>query len=99
VRSEPVGELSDLAVLARLAVSVQCRRPRRFGQTENRAADRLGEVKADRKPDLAVAAEVQQLVRQPGAVGPHHDRFGLDELARELLQGVGEHGDVVAGVI
>jgi len=36
---------------------------------------------------------------RPGAVGAHEDRLGFDDLARELLERVGEHGDLVAGVV
>ena len=76
---EVFGELGDVTVLARLAVGVERWGPGRLGQGEDRAAHALGEVKADREPDPAVAAEVQQLMGQAGAVGPHQDRLGLCE--------------------
>ncbi len=96
---QATGELGDLAVLARRAVRVKRRGPGFLGQGEDREPDRLGEIEPDAVADLAVAAELQQLVRQPGRVGPYHDRLGLDDVARKLFQRVGENGDVVTRVV
>ena len=62
------GDLGDLAVGALAAVLVERRQPRRRRDLEDRLADRLGEVKADREADLRLAAPVEQLVGGAGGI-------------------------------
>src|SRR4051794_7305792 len=73
---EPVGEFGDLGavVVAQLAVLGEGRLPRPVGQSEDRLAERFGERETDRETDVAVVAEVQQLVRGARRVGAHQDR-------------------------
>ncbi len=56
---EEVGDLGDLGALARLLVAGQRRRPRSLLQSEDRSADRLGQVEPDRVADPSLAAPVE----------------------------------------
>ena len=65
-------------------------------QAGERVADALVDVEAEREAQLAVAAELRQLVARAGAVGAHQDlpgkRLGVELLEREL-----QHGSVIGG--
>ena len=73
VRSSAVGDLGDPGALAGLAVLADRGPPGRFGQAEDRRADRLGEVEAHQEADARGAQLVGELVRGGGAVGADHD--------------------------
>jgi hypothetical protein len=93
---EVVGELGHPGTLARLAVLADRRPPRRFGQTEDRLANALGEVKAHQEVDARGAQLVGELVGGGRAVGANHDRRLLDDdLLRELLKRQLDDLDVV----
>jgi hypothetical protein len=94
-----VGKVGDLAVGPLATVLIERRPPRVLGQLEDRSPDRLGQVIADREPDPAVAAPVQQRVRGAGRIAAHQDLDLFDVLGRDLLErGLGDRDLVGGGV-
>ena len=94
---ELVGDLDDLSVIALGSVGRQRRHPRVGAGGEDLLAQGLGQLQADRELDARGAAVIEELVRGAGTIATDHDlRVGAD-LAREGLQRVVEHGDVVGG--
>ena len=65
---EPVGDLGDLPVGALAAVLIERTNPVLVRDVDDRGADGLGQVIADREPDPAVVRPVEQLVAGAGAI-------------------------------
>ncbi len=57
-----------------------------LGEFEDRGADRLGQLIADREAHVGLAAVVEQPVRGAGGVRAHQDHEALDVLGRDLLE-------------
>ena len=81
---DAVGDLGHLAVLALRAVLVERRNPSILGDFEDRGADRLGQLMADREAQVAFTAVVDQPVRSAGGIRAHQDLKALDVLGRDL---------------
>jgi hypothetical protein len=94
---DAVGDLGDLAVVALAGVLIERRHPSICGDLEDRGADRLGQLVADREAQVRLAAVVDQAVRGAGRVGAHEDLDLLDVLGGDLLERPVEHRDVVGG--
>jgi hypothetical protein len=62
-----VGDFADLAVLARRAVLIKCRDPSILRDFEDRAADRLGQLIADREPHVALPTVVNEITGERSA--------------------------------
>ena len=73
-----VGDLTDLAVLARRAVLVKRWQPRILGDLEDRGASLLGQLVADREPHPRLAAVVNQTMRSAGGIRADQDFQALD---------------------
>jgi hypothetical protein len=93
---DAVGDLGDLAVLAFAAVLIKRGNPSIGGEREDRRADRLGQLVADREPNFCLAAGVDQAVRGAGRIGAHEDLHLLDVFGGDLLERSVEHRDVVS---
>ena len=94
---DPLGDLRHLAVVALGAVRVQRRDPRVLEDLEDRLADRLGQLVADREAHVALTAVVDQPVRGTRRIGPHQDLQGLEHLGRHLRKRQIDHPLVVPG--
>jgi hypothetical protein len=66
------------------AVLVERRHPGFLDQFEDRGANALGQIGADRVADPSLAAPVQQRVRGAGGVNTHQQLDRLDVLLRDL---------------
>jgi hypothetical protein len=96
---ELVGDLDDVPVRPRRSVLVDRANPVLIGDLQDRGADGLGQVIADRVADPSVAAPVQQLVAGSRGVDAQQDLDVLDVLGRDLLQrGLGDRDLVDGGV-
>lgn len=82
---------------ARAAVGRERRDPPRFSQSQDRGANLVGQLIADRVAQPVLATEVHDLVRRPGAVCSYHDLDRLDQLGRDFCERVLDHGDVIGG--
>src|SRR5215212_9532740 len=91
------GDLGDLAVGALGAVLVERRNPSVLGNFEDRGADRLGQLVADRKAQVGLAAVVDEAVRGAGGIRAHQDLDALDVLGRDLLKRQVQHRLMVGG--
>ena len=92
-----LGDLSDLAVLALASRPGRAREPKHARDFEDRGADRVGQVVAEREAQLPLTAVVGQVVRGAGGVCAHQDLDALDVLGRDLLKRPVEHRHVVGG--
>ena len=100
----PVGEV-DLAgqlghprSLARLAVLIDRRLPRRFRQGNERFADGLGERIAEREADVALAAGVGEIVAGAGGIRARED-LPVQRAPRQLLEREIQQREVILGVV
>src|SRR3954447_1454703 len=89
---QAVGQLGYSGSLAGLAVGVDRLKPRALGQLEDRLADAVVELVADREADPGSAAIGGKRVRRTAAVGAHQD-LAIKVCGGELLEG--EHGEVI----
>jgi hypothetical protein len=96
-RLQGVGDLGHPRALPGPAILADRRPPRRFGQREDRLADRLGEVEAHHEADARGAQLVAEFVRGAGAVGAHHDLRLFDDRPRQLLEREVDNLDVIGG--
>ena len=69
----------------------------RGSSAEDRAADRLGELKADREAQPPVTAEGEQLVRRARRVGPDEDLLARRHAPGQLRERGVERRDLVRG--
>ncbi len=85
------GQLGDLAVVAQPAVGVERRGPCVLGQGENRPADRLGQIEADREGNARVAAAGQEAMGGAGRVCADDDLGVLDDVTWQRFERLIEH--------
>jgi hypothetical protein len=69
---DEVGDLGDLLVGPLAAVLVERRHPGFLGRFEDRGANGLGQIGADRVADPCLAASVHELVRGGGGINMHN---------------------------
>jgi hypothetical protein len=81
-----VGDLTDLAVVARRGVLVKRWDPGVLRDLEDRGADLLGQLVADGEPHVPLAAVVHEPVRRAGGIGAHQNLEALDVLGWDLRQ-------------
>jgi hypothetical protein len=96
---EELGDLAHLPVGAIRPVLIDRRDPGALWDLEDRGADGLGQVIADRELDLTLAAPVQQLVASAGAINAKHDLERFDVLGGDLRDRLLSDGDLVSGVV
>ena len=87
---EAVGQLRDPGAVAVLAFCVDRLQPLGFRDLEDRGADRLGQLVADREADPGVAAVGGERVRAAADIGADED-LAVKILGRQLLQREPEH--------
>ena len=92
-----LGDLTDLAVLPLAAVLVERDNPRVLGDREDRGADLLGQLVADREAHVGLTAVVNETMRSAGGVRADQDLQSLDVLGRDLRQRPVQHSLVIIG--
>jgi hypothetical protein len=90
-------DLGDLPVLTLAAVARKRCDPRVLGDVEDRGANRVSQLVADRVAQPMLETEVQQLMRRARRVRTHQDLDRLDQLSRDLRERVLDDRDVIAG--
>jgi len=91
-----LGQLRDPRAIAIVAVGVDRLRPRRFGEFEDRLADRVAQLVADRETNRGVTAILRERVRLTADVGADQD-LAVKVLGRELREREPEHDEVIRG--
>ena len=97
VQLQQIGDLADLPVGPWAAVLVQRAHPVLIGDLEDRFADGVGGVVADRVADPALPAPAQQLMGGAGAVDAQQEVDVLDVLGGDLRQRLLGDRDLVGG--